>query len=132
MTLSRTAIVAMVCALAAHGVARARADVVVIDNHRTVEVDCAKDPAVRLIGNHLTVTARGVCAKITISGNHATVAGSAVEVRVTGNHNTLTLAAADDILVDGNSNTVAVKKAVKLAAPRATDSGSANQITVPR
>ena len=130
MKLSRIASIVLGCALGAHGVARA--DVVVIDNHRTVEVDCAKDPAVRLIGNHLTVAARGVCAKITISGNHATVVGSAVEVRVTGNHNTLTLAAADDILVDGNSNTVAVKKAVKLTAPRATDSGSANQITLPR
>jgi hypothetical protein len=33
--------------------ASARADVSVIDNDKTLEVDCAKDPEVSLIGNHL-------------------------------------------------------------------------------
>ncbi len=112
--------------------APARADVSVIDNDKTLDVDCAKDPEVNLIGNHLTVTTKGVCARITISGNHATVTGSANAVLVSGNHNTLTLAAADDVTVSGNSNTLTVRKSVKLKAPRVTNSGTDNHITQPK
>jgi DUF3060 family protein len=110
----------------------ARADISVIDNDKTLDVDCAKDPEVNLIGNHLTVTTRGVCAKITISGNHETVTGSAAVVFVAGNHNTVTLTAADDITVAGNSNTLTVRKSVKLKAPRVANSGTDNHITQPK
>jgi catabolite regulation protein CreA len=107
----------------------ARADVAIIDNDKTIAVDCTKDPEVHLLGNHLTVTASGVCTRITVEGNHETVTGSATTVRVAGNHNTLTLAAADDVTVDGNNNTVVVRKPIKLKAPRISNTGTDNHIT---
>jgi catabolite regulation protein CreA len=110
----------------------AAADVSVIDNNKTIDVDCAKDPSVSLVGNHITLTTRGVCAKISITGNHETVTGSATAVQVFGNHNTVTLAAADDITIAGNSNTLIVRQAVKLKAPRITNSGTDNRITQPK
>jgi catabolite regulation protein CreA len=110
----------------------ARAEISIIDNDRTIDVDCAKDPEVSLVGNHLTLTARGVCAKLTISGNHATVTGSANVVFVAGNHNTVTLAAADDVTIAGNNNTLTVRKSVKLKAPRVADAGTDNHITQPK
>src|SRR5215813_2170188 len=79
--------------------AAARADVTVMDNDKTLDVDCAKDPNVALLGNHLTLTTKGVCARISVAGNNATITGSASLVSVTGNHNTVTLEAADDVSV---------------------------------
>jgi len=112
--------------------APARADVSVIDNNKTLDVDCAKDPEISLVGNHLTITTKGVCARITISGNYANVTGSATAVLVSGNHNTVSLAAADDVVVSGNSNTVSVQKSVKLKAPRVANSGNDNHVTQPK
>jgi N-acyl-D-aspartate/D-glutamate deacylase len=110
----------------------ARADVSIIDNNKTLDVDCAKDPEISLVGNNIKVTAKGVCAKITVSGNHETVTGSATVVFVAGNHNTVTLAAADDITIAGNSNTVTVRKSLKLPAPKIANSGTDNHITQPK
>jgi hypothetical protein len=110
----------------------ARADISVVDNDKTIDVDCAKDGEVHLLGNHLTITLKGVCAKVTVEGNHATVTGSATTVRVAGNHNTLTLAAADDVTVDGNNNTVTVRKAVKRKAPRIANTGTDNHVNGPK
>jgi hypothetical protein len=110
----------------------ARADVVVVDNDKTVEVDCAKDPAINLLGNNITVKAKGVCAKITIAGNHETVTGSAKVVYVAGNHNTVVLAAADDVTVDGNNNTVSVARSVTRKAPRITGAGTDNHLKGPK
>jgi hypothetical protein len=110
----------------------ARADISVIDNNKKLEVDCAKDPEISLVGNHITVTAKGVCAKITITGNNETVTGSASVVYVAGNHNTVTLAAADEVTVAGNGNTVSVRKAVKLPAPKIANSGTDNRVTQPK
>ena len=112
--------------------APARADISVIDNNKTLDVDCAKDPEISLVGNHLTVTTKGVCTKITITGNHETVTGSAAVVLVAGNHNTITLAAADDVTIAGNNNTLTVRKSVKLKAPRIANSGNDNHITQPK
>lgn len=127
-----SALVPVVAAVLGAFPAPARADVSVIDNDKTLDVDCAKDPEVSLIGNHLTVTTRGVCTKITISGNHETVTGSASAVFIAGNHNIVTLAAADDITIAGNSNTLTVRKSVKLKAPRVANSGTDNHITQPK
>ncbi|HEX7836815.1 MAG TPA: DUF3060 domain-containing protein [Kofleriaceae bacterium] len=110
----------------------ARANVTLVDNDKTVEVDCAKDPEVNLIGNHLTVTTKGVCARIAISGNDETVSGSAGTVYVNGNHNTVTLAAADDVAINGNHNTVTVRKAIKAKAPRISNPGNDNRVTQPK
>ena len=120
--------------LASLGVAfgAARADVSVLDNDKTIEVDCAKDPQVSLLGNHLTLTLKGVCARITIDGNEATVSGSASAVRVNGNHNTLTLAAADQVAIYGNDNTVTVQKPVKAKAVQISNPGSRNKVTRPK
>jgi hypothetical protein len=121
-------IVAVVAALGSD----AHAEVTVIDNHKTVEVDCARDPEIHLVGNHLTLTTKGVCARIAITGNHETVTGSAGVVHIAGNHNTVTLTAADDVTVEGNNNTVTVRKPVKLKAPRIANAGTDNHITQPR
>jgi hypothetical protein len=129
-SLTRFATLALL-ALAAVG-PTARANVSVIDNDKTVDVDCAKDPEVRLLGNHLTVTTKGVCSKIIVEGNHASISGSAVTVRVAGNHNMLNLAAADDVTIDGNSNTVFVRKPIKLKAPRISNTGTDNRIAGPK
>jgi len=122
------AIVAVFVATGAFGVT-ARADITVMDNDKTLDVDCAKDPNVSLMGNHLTLTTKGVCNRILVTGNEATVTGSAGAVSVTGNHNTVNLDAADDISVTGNDNTVSVHKAIKAKAPRISNPGSRNKIT---
>ena len=53
-------LVAIVAAVLGARPTPARAYVSVIDNDKTLDVDCAKDPEVSLIGNHLTVTTKGV------------------------------------------------------------------------
>jgi hypothetical protein len=87
----------------------AAADVTITDNHQSVTVDCAKDPAVSVLGNHATVTLTGTCSRVTLAGNHNTVTGSATSVSVPGNHNTATLGVVDMLSVPGNHNTVAYK-----------------------
>jgi catabolite regulation protein CreA len=110
----------------------ARADVSVLDNDKTIEVDCAKDPQVNLLGNHLTVTLKGVCARVAIDGNEATVSGSAGAVRVNGNHNTITLDAADQVAIYGNDNTVTVQKPIKAKKVQISSPGSRNKVTRPK
>jgi hypothetical protein len=110
----------------------AAAEITIMDNKKTVEVDCAKDPEVSLLGNHLTVTLKGVCKKLSISGNHETVTGSVTTVSVAGNHNTVMLAAADEIAIIGNDNTVTVARALTRKAPKISNVGTANKITQPK
>lgn len=124
---SLAACIAVLTALAAP----ARAEITVIDNNRTLDVDCAKDPDVAVVGNHIAVTTQGVCAKITVLGNHASVTGAATEVYVAGNHNRLALTAADEVTVAGNHNSVSVRKAVTLKAPRISNLGTGNRVTQP-
>jgi hypothetical protein len=112
--------------------APARAELTVLDNNRALDVDCAKDPEITLVGNHIAVATQGVCARITILGNHASVNGSSTEVHIAGNHNTLTLVAADEVTVAGNHNTVSVRKAVTLKAPRISNLGNKNRVLQPR
>jgi hypothetical protein len=109
-------------------VGAARADVAIEANNKTVRVDCAKDPNVALLGNHLTVTATGVCTAVTIPGNENSFTGSALSVSVPGNTNTVTLAAADDVSVTGNGNAIMVKKAIKRKAPAFSNLGNNNII----
>ena len=103
----------------------AAADVSVIDNGKTVAVDCAKDPHVRLIGNSLTVTLTGTCKQLDITGNHETVKGSAGEVYVQGNENTVSIDASTTITVAGNKNTVTWKS----GAPKVQNTGKGNTVT---
>lgn len=100
----------------------AAADVSVLDNNKTLTVDCAKDKEVNLLGNKITVTLTGVCTKVSITGNENSVTGSANTVSIPGNHNTATLDKVDTISVPGNENTVtykgpATQKKTKLAVP---------------
>ena len=110
----------------------AAADISVIDNHKTLDVDCAKDPEINLIGNHITLTTKGVCTKITVTGNHETVTGSANVVYVAGNHNTVTIDASDDVTVNGNNNTLSVKKGVTKKTPKVSNAGKDNKVTQPK
>ena len=109
----------------------AAADVSVMDNNKTLTVDCAKDKEVNLLGNKITVTLTGVCTKVSITGNECSVTGSALAVSIPGNHNTATLDKVDAISVPGNQNTVTYKgpatatvKKTKVAAP-----GNKNSVT---
>ena len=110
----------------------ARADVTVLDNNKTIEVDCAKDPQVNLLGNHITLTLKGVCAMVNVAGNEETITGSASAVRVNGNHNTVALTAADQVAIFGNDNTVTVQKPVKAKAVQIANPGNRNKVTRPK
>lgn len=125
----RTVIGCVVIALAA---APASANVSVLDNNKKVNVDCAKDPEIQILGNHITVAATGLCTRILVAGNHAVVTGSAVAVDVSGNHATVTLEGADDVSVTGNQNTVIVKKPAKAKAARISVTGNDNNVTRPK
>ena len=129
--ISLVAFAAVFTALAAFATP-ARAEITIIDNNRTLEVDCAKDPEIALIGNHISLTTQGVCASITVLGNHASINGSSTEVNVAGNHNTLALVAADEVTIAGNHNTVSVRKAVTLKTPRISNIGTNNRVTQPK
>lgn len=120
--------------LASLGIAvpAARADISVLDNDKTLDVDCAKDPQVNVLGNHITLTLQGVCARITVNGNEATITGSASAVQVNGNHNTLSLDAADQVAVHGNENTVTVHKPIKARTVQISSTGNRNKITRPK
>jgi len=113
------------------GAGAARAEISIIDNNKSVAIDCAKDPVVNLVGNHITVALNGVCSKISITGNNETVTGAASAVTIAGSRNTVTLSAADDVIVAGNSNTLIVRKPIKAAARRITNTGKDTRITPP-
>ena len=89
----------------------ARADVNIVDNNKTITVDCAKDKSVN------------------ISGNKATVKGSVLVANISGNSNTLTLDGVDGVMISGNENTVTYKKAVKEKSPKMADTGTDNKIS---
>ncbi len=108
----------------------AAADVSVIDNKKMLDVDCAKDPNVELIGNHITLTTKGVCNKVSVTGNHATVTASAKVVMIGGNHNTVTVET-DDVTVAGNENTLTVRKWLS-GKPHIANPGKNNTVTLPK
>jgi len=108
----------------------AAADVQVIDNKKTIDVDCAKDPNVELIGNHIVLTTKGVCSKVAVTGNYATVTGSAKVVYVGGNHNTITVET-DDVTIAGNDNTLTVRKWLS-GKPHIANPGKNNSVTLPQ
>ncbi|CAN5895781.1 hypothetical protein BH11MYX2_BH11MYX2_20300 [soil metagenome] len=89
----------------------AGADVSIVDNNQTVNVDCAKDPSVSVAGNGAKVTLNGNCKTVVLAGNQATVTGSAASVSIAGNDNTGTFDAVDSLSITGNNNTVTYKKA---------------------
>jgi hypothetical protein len=124
-TIARIAFAVVLFALAVP----AHADVSVPENKKTLEVDCAKDPTISLLGNNITVTTKGVCERLLISGNFANVTGSVKAVYVTGNSNKVTLAAADEIMVSGNDNSVSVRAAVTRKAPKIANSGNGNKVS---
>ncbi len=107
----------------------AAAEVTVMDNDKTLTVDCAKDPEVNLVGNNITLTLTGVCAKVTTTGNHETVTGSATAAFVVGNHNTLSLDTVDKISVMGNHNTVTYKGPIKAKKTGVSNVGQHNTVT---
>ncbi|MBX3155514.1 MAG: DUF3060 domain-containing protein [Deltaproteobacteria bacterium] len=107
----------------------ARADMSIIDNNKKLTLDCAKNPRIELIGNHITATLTGTCAKVQIMGNHATVSGSTTTIAVTGNHNVANLDAVDDISVAGKNNTVSWKKGASKNAPTVANPGKDNKVT---
>jgi hypothetical protein len=107
----------------------ASADISIMDNDQTIEVDCAKDKQVSVVGNHATVTLTGTCTKVSISGNHATLTGAATTVWIAGNQNTATLSGVDTLMVAGNENTVSYKGPITAKSTKVKAPGSKNTIT---
>lgn len=107
----------------------ASADVTVMDNDKTLTVDCAKDKNVSLVGNHITVTLTGTCESVKVTGNHETVIGSVTKAFVAGNHNTLNLDGVDQISVAGNHNTATYKKPLAKKKTSVSNLGKGNTIT---
>ena len=107
----------------------ALADVTIIDNDQSITVDCAKDKNVNIVGNDATVTLKGVCEKVLISGNDATVNGSVKGAFISGNSNKLALEAVDGISVSGNDNTVSYKKPIAKKKVSVLNSGNGNKIS---
>ena len=107
----------------------ASADVTVMDNNKTITVDCAKDRNVQLIGNHLTVSLSGACESVKVTGNHETVVGSVTNAFVAGNHNTLNLDSVDNISVAGNHNTIAYKKPLAKKKTSVANLGKGNTVS---
>lgn len=107
----------------------AAADVSILDNNKTLTINCAKDKAVNLVGNRIQATLVGTCDKISVTGNHGTVRGSAKVVYVAGNSNVLTLEAADSITLAGNKNALTYKRGATVAEPRVSNVGKDNQVT---
>jgi hypothetical protein len=105
------------------------ADVSIMENKKTVAVDCAKDKEVNLIGNHITVNLTGTCTKVTVTGNHGTVNGSATGVFVLGNQSTVNLDGVDTISIAGNQNTVSYKKPLAKKKTTVSNSGKDNKVT---
>jgi hypothetical protein len=109
--------------------APAVAEVSVVDNNKTLTIDCKKDPEVSLIGNKITVTLVGTCKAVTVTGNHENVTGTATKFYIAGNDNTVTADGADEIFVAGNRNTVSWKRGVAKKAPAITNPGKDNKVT---
>jgi hypothetical protein len=109
--------------------ATASADVTVMDNDKTLTVDCAKDKNVNLVGNNITVTLTGTCENVKVTGNRETVLGSTANAYVAGNYNTLTLDSVDTISVAGNNNTATYKKPVTKKKTSVSNLGKGNTIT---
>lgn len=109
--------------------ATAAADVSVMDNDKTLAVDCSKDKEVNLVGNHITATLTGVCTKVMMTGNHNTVTGSALTVSVPGNHNTATLEKVDTLSVLGNHNTVSYRGPASAKKTKVSVLGLKNTVT---
>jgi Protein of unknown function (DUF3060) len=109
--------------------ATAFADVTVMDNDKTVAVDCVKDKNVTLIGNNITANLTGTCESVKVTGNHETVNGSMTNAFVAGNHNTLALDGVDNISVAGSHNTITHKKPLAKKKTNVSNLGKGNTIT---
>jgi hypothetical protein len=105
------------------------ADVTVMDNNKTLTVDCAKDKNVNLVGNHITVTLTGTCENVRVTGNHEAVTGSVLNVYVAGNNNTLSLDAVDKISIAGNKNSATYKKPASKKKTAVSNTGKDNKIS---
>lgn len=121
MKLLAAALVSLVATTAA-------ADITIMENRKTITVDCAKDPEVNLVGNHIRVTLVGTCKKVTVTGNHESVVGSVISARVLGNHNTLDLDGVDALSIAGNHNTASYKRPLEAKKTAVSNVGKYNTV----
>jgi Protein of unknown function (DUF3060) len=108
--------------------ATASADVTVIENGKTLTVDCAKDKNVTLVGNGFNVTLVGACAAVVVNGNDGEVRGSAARIYVSGNKNKVSADGADQIYVAGNGNYVSWRRGLTRQAPAVSNPGTNNVV----
>src|SRR5579863_5334992 len=86
-------------------------DAMVMDNKKTMTIDCGKDKTASIMGNENNITLRGSCTQVSVMGNKNVVKSEiAATVNVAGNDNTVTVDASDTVSVTGNNNKIAWKK----------------------
>jgi hypothetical protein len=101
-----------------------------VDNDKVLTHDCAKDPAVSVLGNKNKITITGTCKRIDVAGDDNTlIVASVTNVSISGNKNTLTIEAVDQINAAGNENTVTWKKGVAGPKAKVSTLGSKNSVT---
>ena len=102
----------------------------IMDNGKTMTIDCKDSPAVMVMGNENTVTLTGTCTDVSVTGNKNTVTGAAAsQVSTTGNDNTVTIDTVDRITSTGNRNTIAYKKSAAGSDTKVSNTGKDNKIT---
>ena len=104
------------------------ADASVVDNGKTLTIDCAKDKSASIMGNQNTITLTGTCDSVSVMGNKNTVTvASSTAVKVQGNDNTVAVSGAAKVTVNGNRNTLALPKDTKTTP--VTDHGKDNKVS---
>jgi uncharacterized protein (DUF2345 family) len=104
------------------------ADAQVMDNGKTLTIDCAKDKTASIMGNENTITLTGACDSVSIMGNKNTIAlASSTAVKVQGNDNTVAVTGTANVTVNGSRNTLSLPKDAKTSP--LTDRGKDNKIT---
>jgi len=102
----------------------------IMDNGKTMTIDCKDSPAVMVMGNENTVTLTGTCTDVSVTGNKNTIKGTAAtQLSTTGNDNTVTLDSVDRISSTGSRNTIAYKKSAAGADAKVSNTGKDNKIT---
>lgn len=105
------------------------AEAMLADDDGTVAVDCTKDKAVMVSGNHNTITIKGKCTSVMLSGNTNTVTGeSTIGLEISGNENTVNVGRIDSIRVSGDNNKVSWKKPATKPKTAVADTGDGNKL----
>jgi hypothetical protein len=102
-----------------------------MDDKQTVTYDCDKDASTNIMSNGNTITLKGACGTVNISGTHNKVTGDkARQINISGNDNTLDIGTIESVNVSGNTNTLTYKKgSANAPGPKVSNAGNGNKIS---